>query len=633
LQAVIKAADAARSQPVTPDASWPIHVLRAGDGSHYVAFSVLSPPGLPPDKPVVLYVRLATRAQDGAVTVAERSAVGEWLAGERSALLPPKRGVAFGEMPTFGAGAIAARGPGPQSLQLLEMERERTKEKREAGERDRKAELEGAGAARGPSPVLPFEDFDVGAVAASDNSGGAVLRRSLTTGPGEYDLIVGWADPSARDIAATVRVMRRALHMDVASTSAFALSSVIVADQVAVRDTPFGAGEQTAHPYSIGTTEIVPARDHSLTNDERLNLVVQAINPRSAPDGKPDVAVAFRLFRVTGATQEPVGTVAPQVYNQATLPADFDVTKGQPVFAAVAVPLRTFKRGTYRVQVLADDRLARSSATTDVSFTVVGTPAALLRDAPPLGPRYRRDAVLARAPLSALLSQLRQTAPSAAMAGALSAAEAHRFVDLVREDAVAPAELGARTLLRALALYAIGDTVASLAGPLLLASQQGAPAAAVQMLTGAVRASEGNDLDAIAAWTSAMAGGVDAAALSPLIIDAALRQNDWTRAADLAQKISTPGDGRSVRQLAAARIGAGREADAVPLLEQRLAQQGDDLDAQWLLLHALFSGFVKGAGPGAEPSSRARFGEVFSQYEAAGGGNAALAREWREAIF
>ena len=44
-----------------PRRSWPAHVLRASDGSHYVAFS-LADRGPVSRRPVVLYVRLSTRA-------------------------------------------------------------------------------------------------------------------------------------------------------------------------------------------------------------------------------------------------------------------------------------------------------------------------------------------------------------------------------------------------------------------------------------------------------------------------------------------------------------------------------------------------------------------------------------------
>jgi hypothetical protein len=194
LQALIRAVDNHTSDVQIAERDWPVHLLRASDGSHYVAFSLNQ---VEVTQSAIVYVRLATRRQ-GDVTMPERSVVAEWLTGQSPVPVLPRRGIAFGEMPTYGAGAAAARGAATisQNLQLLELERQRAREKREEQERKRKATLEGAEAQRAPWPLFPFEDFDLQASAAVD-SAGTVLRRSLTAGPGDYELIVAWTDAKA----------------------------------------------------------------------------------------------------------------------------------------------------------------------------------------------------------------------------------------------------------------------------------------------------------------------------------------------------------------------------------------------------------------------------------------------------
>jgi hypothetical protein len=390
LQALVRAADSAASLISVAETDWPVHVLRASDGSHYVAFSLHAVDGLKVNQPLVVYVRLASRRRANEVSQPERSAVAEWLAGQTPMPMLPRRGLAFGEMPTYGAAGIGQRSAGlqAQNLQVLELERERAREKREAQERARRAALEGAETTRASRPLLPFEDFDLRALAGRDSSGAPVLRRSLTAGPGEYELTVAWVDSPTTD-AGAVRVARRRLSLPPASTTGLALSSVIVADDVDVRETPVSPAEQSGRPYSIGSTEITPARDHQLTPGERLALVVQVINARGSVTGKPDVEVAFRVFRRTGGREETVGALASQTYNELTLPGDFDVSKGHPVFAAVGVPLRTFKRGEYRMEITANDRIAGAGVMTDVAFTVAATPTALLDEAPPLASPFQ----------------------------------------------------------------------------------------------------------------------------------------------------------------------------------------------------------------------------------------------------
>src|SRR5215203_454901 len=148
LKAVVLAVDAAAASPADPDANWQTHVLRASDGSHYVAFSVEPPANVILPSRVLIYVRLATATPDGAVGRVEHSAVRDWLAGRRvDPRMLTRRGIAVGEMPAFGAGGIAVRGSTPSTgsndLRLMSMERERAKQEQEERDKQRRAELEG----------------------------------------------------------------------------------------------------------------------------------------------------------------------------------------------------------------------------------------------------------------------------------------------------------------------------------------------------------------------------------------------------------------------------------------------------------------------------------------------------------
>ena len=167
LQTIVSAVDGAATTPETPANEWQTHVLRTSDGAHYVAFTIAPAIAEAPGPRSVLYVRLATRPDASATTLTERSAVMEWLKGMRSDPLVAKkqRGVAFGEMPTFGAAAVAARGIGQQAadLKVLAMEQDREREAREAAEKERKANLEGTGT-RARNAVFPFEDFSANLV-------------------------------------------------------------------------------------------------------------------------------------------------------------------------------------------------------------------------------------------------------------------------------------------------------------------------------------------------------------------------------------------------------------------------------------------------------------------------------------
>ncbi|MFA5907400.1 MAG: hypothetical protein WC815_01350 [Vicinamibacterales bacterium] len=635
LQAIVLAVDAAASQPARNDSAWPVHVMRASDGSHYVAFSV-EPEGAMrlPAGPVMLYVRLATATPGVVTTMTERSVIRDWLVGRRvDPRMLPGRGIAIGEMPAFGPGAIGVRGSTPSTgsmdLKLMALERERARQEQETRDKQRRAELEGK--AVGLRDLLPFEDFDL-ASSSIAGDGTRQISRAFTAGPGEYNVYVGWTDLAAPKPAAAIHVMKRALSLPPATILDLTLSSVIVADAVAARAAPYPPAQQAAHPYAIGSTDITPARDTVFTRDERLAVAFQIINARPNVSGKPDVTVGFRIVRIDGDREVQVASLNSQSYTEATMPADFDLRLGHPLFAAVAAPLATVPRGDYRLKIAVNDRVAGTARTAEAEFRVVGTPLSLLTEAPPLGPPFRREAALDARVLSAVVQALTPPAPSPALRRALDTAAAGKFIDLLVEEPVAQAEQGARTGLTGLALYSVGD--ASAVVQFQRAMALGAPAGPLQFLTGAVRATQNRDPDAITAWLLATEAGLPSSVAAPFLVDAYLRRGDGTRAAAMvsAELAGRPADGPWTRALAATHLATGRDRDAIAVLDARLAQAPDDADARWLLLQALYGSIVRGTNP---PGSRAdgdRFMTLARAYLAESGPHSALVAEWVKAV-
>ena len=381
LLALVNAVDATGAPSMPEGAQWQTHLMRASDGSHYVAFTVTPPEAAPlPRGPALLYVRLATSNPEAAQKIAERSAIRDWLAGSRiDPRLLPRRQIAIGDMPAFGAGGIAVRGSTPSTgsndLKLMAMEREREKQQQEEREKQRRAELEGK--SHSTRELYPFEDFDLASQSALED-GTRIVARAFTAGPGDYELIVAWADPSNPKPASTVRVLRRPLHLPPASTTGLSTGSIILADKVSVRPAPYPPTEQAAHPYSIGLMEIAPARDAVYTRDDALSVAFQIINARPSELGMPDVAVQFRIVGINGDRETPVASLNPKFYNSASLPAEFDLRSGHPIFAAVSAPLASLRRGDYRLKISVNDKLAGTGATADADFRIVGTPASLL---------------------------------------------------------------------------------------------------------------------------------------------------------------------------------------------------------------------------------------------------------------
>jgi hypothetical protein len=624
LSGLVAAVDRATTTSTPAGHEWLTHVLRASDGSHYVAFSLAPPATALPPTPIVLYVRLATAVVPGETAIAERSTVREWLQGSRvdPRMLPRRGGVAIGEMPPMGAGGITTRGAttiGSGDLQVIALERERARQRKEEDEKRRRAELEGNIVT--PSDLLPFEDFEIGA-AASFVDGTRAIQRALTAGPGGYELSVAWVDASQPASKAQYHVARRSLQLAPANPE-FGLSSIIVADGISVRPAPYDALQQRAHPYAIGLTDIAPARDAIFTPSQQIAVAFQIINPTSSTSGKPDVRISPRITRLNGTREETVATLSPLVFDAATLPPDFDVRLGHPLIAAFAAPLATIPRGDYRLLVNAEDRGGSSVVAARAEFTVIGTPESLLGEAPPLGPRFRSAAVLEKPVIDDVLDRLAVTGASPALARAFESARAGRFAELLVADTVPAAEQGTRAALSGLALLSLANPSATV--EFQRALQLRAPAAAVEVLMGAARALSGRDAEAVAAWEAARQAGFRQPAIDRLIAEAYLRQRDFARAA--AYMSERPAQGESLATFAATRIGTGRPADAVGALETLLAQRPDEDEARWLLVHALYAQFV-----GGDRSVAARLRAEAQRYIDAKGPHAALAAEWLEVV-
>ncbi len=624
LQAVVAAVDGAAAQPPLDEDHWRAHVMRASDGSHYVAFIMTPPATTPlPAGPALLYIRVATATPQGSVRLAERSAIREWLTGGRTdPRLLPKRGIAIGEMPVMGAtGSMGSQrqpvSTGVNEMRLMALERERAKQKQQELDKQRRAELEGKAAAT--RDLLPFEDFDVASTSRLDD-GTRVVARAFTAGPGEYDVFIGWADPSNPKPAATVRVIRKSLHLPPATADTLTTGSIILADKVSVRTAPYSALEQASHPYSIGLMEIAPARDAIYTRDDFLSVAFQIINARGTDAGKPDLGVGFRIVRLQGDRATPVASLKPQYYNAVTMPEDFDLRQGHPVFAAVSAPLASLARGEYRLEITINDKVAGTSAASDAAFRIAGTPASLLAEAPPPGGRFDRDAALTPAALAPVLDALAPTSPSPALTRALALARSGKLVDLLVEEPVPPAEAGIRTALTGLGFLSVGD--ASAAVHLQRALQQNAPSGPVQYLIGVARAAQNRDPDAIAAWQAALAATPALSSARLHLAAALLRRGEHERATTVVADAAAAS--RSAvwsRLTAATHVASGRYADAIALLDRHLAEHANDEEARWLLLHALFGDVVGGA-------SKDRFVAAAQRYVEGKGAHAELVGEW-----
>jgi len=217
----------------------------------------------------------------------------------------------------------------------------------------------------------------------------ARVRRGFSIAPGDYDIYVVVRErPRSVVSAASPRaaVLSQRLTVPDFWNGELTTSSIMLADRLTVLPAPLSADELVERPYVIGQNEIVPAEDDRFQRGEELVVVFLVYNSTVTAEKRFDLQVEYHFFRKGGpgkAASDRPGThppardgeryfnhTDPQRFNPAVMGGQFDPSGGQPVLAGQGVPLAAFEAGDYRLAITITDRIAGTTVTRDVAFTV-----------------------------------------------------------------------------------------------------------------------------------------------------------------------------------------------------------------------------------------------------------------------
>lgn len=172
--------------------------------------------------------------------------------------------------------------------------------------------------------------------------------------PGDYQLY-GGAYHKGDGAAST---FSEELKVPDYQTGAFAMSSIVVADEMKGDPTQAGGGGHSAKPFVVGGTTILPNVDHIYTKKQELAVFFQAY------DGQKNVETEQYIFRFEYKFYyESDGRFRP--YGKPKL-VESD-SPGQGYF----VPLATLRSGKYRLTVSGTDMIAETSTKSTVFFELV----------------------------------------------------------------------------------------------------------------------------------------------------------------------------------------------------------------------------------------------------------------------
>lgn len=224
-------------------------------------------------------------------------------------------------------------------------------------------------------PDAVFEDAYFVEVEQGDD-GVARLSRAFSAPGGDYDVYVAVRDSKGEDAddderaEATVMMLKKQVTVPDLWTSELQTSSVLIAKVVEPLSAPLSPEEQIQHPYTLGTTRIVPKHDRSFGKQEELSLIMLVYNPKLTGDEMPDVTVEYNFHARKDGGEEFFNKTNPQQFNAQSLPPGFSVALGHQIVAGQSVPLTLFPPGEYRLEIVVTDNEAGTSLTQNVEFSV-----------------------------------------------------------------------------------------------------------------------------------------------------------------------------------------------------------------------------------------------------------------------
>ena len=231
------------------------------------------------------------------------------------------------------------------------------------------------------APVDPFlnpatyEDLYFLDVSDNTSDDGLVeVRRAFQAPSGTYDIYVVIRDSVSEDgdpealTESMIMLLKEEVEIPDFWSEGLQTSSIIVARSLELIDTPLSPEDQRLNPYTIGTTQIIPALDGNFGKDDVLSLLFYVYNPQLTAEQSPDVTVEFDFYRVGPAGESFFNRTAPQEFNTQTWPAGLPVTGGLP--SGQSVPLGSFPAGDLRLEIKITDNAAGQMLTRDVNFNV-----------------------------------------------------------------------------------------------------------------------------------------------------------------------------------------------------------------------------------------------------------------------
>ena len=232
-----------------------------------------------------------------------------------------------------------------------------------------------------PEPVF-VDGYFVDVTSDGETEGDIELSRAFTAPGGRYDVYVAIRDSKGAPVdideevpeeipeAPPVMLVKQQVDVPDFWNGQLQTSSLILAEVVEPLEQPLTAEQQTANPYTLGTTRIVPKQDASFLQSDDLSLIFLVYNPELTVDQTPDLTIEYDFHLSTEDGEEFFNKTNPQQFSAQTLPPGFDMEAGHQIVAGQSVPLGMFPVGDFRLAITVTDNVSGASLVREVTFNV-----------------------------------------------------------------------------------------------------------------------------------------------------------------------------------------------------------------------------------------------------------------------
>jgi hypothetical protein len=222
-----------------------------------------------------------------------------------------------------------------------------------------------------PTGEAPFTDvyFIANAGALLSDAGGAWFARALELPPGEFDLYFALTETPPRNQKTPPKRVVYTTSVSVPDFSKdLTTSSIILAKNLEEGTLQLTPRQQMEQPFNIGGQRITPTFSPVFSKSGELLFMFLVYNEGATAAGKPDLDVAYTMFR--GTEPKPFAKMPTTSFNATTLPAEFSLAAGHQVLVVQGVPLGSFSPGDYRLGITITDKTTAATINREVKFTV-----------------------------------------------------------------------------------------------------------------------------------------------------------------------------------------------------------------------------------------------------------------------